>query len=154
MIDLKKLKELIQLMKDNDLSEIDLRDGDEGVAIKRPLGVVAGPVAAHSAPAHAHANSAPAPAAAPPAPAATVDDGLVDIESPMVGTFYSAQNPDSPAFVKVGDSVGPDTVVCVIEAMKVFSEVKAEKAGVIERVLVKNADAVEFGQPLFKIRPS
>ncbi|MFG0275982.1 MAG: acetyl-CoA carboxylase biotin carboxyl carrier protein [Phycisphaerales bacterium] len=153
MIDLKKLKELVDLMKEHDLSEIDLRDGDETVTLKRPM-------AAPTPPAH-YAPPPPAPAPAPPAaPAANapsapaVDDGLEAIESPMVGTFYSASNPDSPPFVKVGDSVGPDTVVCLIEAMKVFSEVKAEKSGVVEKILVKNADAVEFGQPLLLIRPA
>jgi acetyl-CoA carboxylase biotin carboxyl carrier protein len=154
MIELKKLKELVDLMKEHDLSEIDLRDGDETVTLKRPLAGPAPapahhPVAQH-APPPAPAPAAPAQAGAAPAP----DDGLEAIESPMVGTFYSASNPDSPPFVKVGDTVGPDTVVCLIEAMKVFSEVKAEKSGVIEKIAVKNSEAVEFGQPLFLIRPS
>lgn len=150
MIDLKKLKELVDLMKEHDLCEIDLRDGDETVTLKRPMAPSAPPV--HYAP-----PPAPAAASGPsasPAPAPAPDDGLVAIESPMVGTYYSASNPDSPPFVKVGDSVGPDTVVCLIEAMKVFSEVKAEKSGVVEKILVKNADAVEFGQPILLIRPA
>jgi len=151
MIELKKLKELVDLMKEHDLSEIDLRDGDETVTLKRPL---AGPAPAPAQPA---APPAPAPApnaqAAPP-PEPAPDDGLEAIESPMVGTFYTASNPDSPPFVKVGDTVGPDTIVCLIEAMKVFSEVKAEKSGVIEKIVVKNSEAVEFGQPLFLIRPT
>jgi acetyl-CoA carboxylase biotin carboxyl carrier protein len=154
MIDLKKLKELVDLMKEHDLSEIDLRDGDETVTLKRPMAPAAPP--AHYAPPPAP-SPAPAAAPAPSAPAASapaVDDGLEAIESPMVGTYYSASNPDSPPFIKVGDSVGPDTVVCLIEAMKVFSEVKAEKSGVVEKILVKNADAVEFGQPLLLIRPA
>jgi acetyl-CoA carboxylase biotin carboxyl carrier protein len=158
MIDLKKLKDLVSLMVENDLSELDLRDGEETVSLKRP---VAAPMHVAHAPAPATmAPAAPAPAAPAVAPAAmaseapAVDDGLEPIESPMVGTYYSAANPDSPAFVKVGDSVGPDTVICIIEAMKVFSEVKAEKSGVIEKILVKNSDAVEFGQPLMLIRPA
>lgn len=158
MIDLKKLKDLVSLMVENDLSELDLRDGEETVSLKRP---VASPMHVAHAPAPAPAaHAAPAPAAptaapAAPAPAAApADDGLEPIESPMVGTYYSASTPDSPAFVKVGDSVGPDTVICIIEAMKVFSEVKAEKSGVIEKILVKNSDAVEFGQPLMLIRPA
>ena len=156
MIDLKKLKELVSLMVENDLSELDLRDGEETVSLKR---LTAAPMVA-PAPMHApvmHAAPAPNPAPAAPAQAAAspaTDDGLESIESPMVGTYYSAPNPDTPQFVKVGDSVGPDTVICLIEAMKVFSEVKAEKSGVIEKILVKNADAVEFGQPLMLIRPS
>ena len=80
--------------------------------------------------------------------------GLVAIESPMVGTFYSAPNPDTPAFVSVGSAIGPDSVVCLIEAMKVFNEIKAEVNGTIERILVNNGDAVEFGQKLFLVRPA
>jgi len=162
MIDLKKLKELVDLMKEHDLSEIDLRDGDETVTLKRPM---APPAPSHHVPpAHQPRQDANPQHAPSPAPAGDggggasgapeADDGLEPIESPMVGTFYTASNPDSPAFVKVGDAVEPDTVVCLIEAMKVFSEVKAEKSGVIEKILVKNAEAVEFGQPLFLIRPS
>ena len=81
------------------------------------------------------------------------DAGLIAIESPMVGTFYSSPNPDAGPFVKVGSSVTPDTVVCIVEAMKVFNEIKAGKSGKIERILVKSGDAVEFGQKLFLIRP-
>ncbi|MCB9849015.1 MAG: acetyl-CoA carboxylase biotin carboxyl carrier protein [Phycisphaeraceae bacterium] len=153
MIDLKTLRSLIKLMVDNDLSELDLRDGDETVAMKR---------AGHGAPVVMHQ---PAPHYAPPpmAPAApgaasagggAAPEDAPGIESPMVGTFYSAADPDSPPFVSVGDSVGPDTVVCIIEAMKVFNEVKAGMSGVVERVLVENAEPVEFGQKLFVIRPS
>ncbi|HRJ50892.1 MAG TPA: acetyl-CoA carboxylase biotin carboxyl carrier protein, partial [Phycisphaerales bacterium] len=80
--------------------------------------------------------------------------GQVAIESPMVGTFYSSPNPDAAPFVKIGQTVTPDTVVCLIEAMKVFNEIKAEKSGVIEQILVKSGQAVEFGQKLFLIRPS
>jgi acetyl-CoA carboxylase biotin carboxyl carrier protein len=98
--------------------------------------------------------AAPAGGAAPAAPkAADSDAGLIAIESPMVGTFYSAANPDSPPFAAAGAKITPSTVVCLIEAMKVFNEIKAEKSGTIERVLVKNGDAVEFGQKLFLVRP-
>ena len=79
---------------------------------------------------------------------------LVEIRSPMVGTFYSAADPESPPYVKVGDQVGPTTVVCLLEAMKVFSEIKAEISGQIERVLVKSGDPVEYGQALFQVRPA
>lgn len=152
MIDLKKLEKLIGLMADNDLTEIELDDGTEKVQLKR--GNASGPVqvVAPSAPPAA----APAPAATP-APAAPTSGGSApaakgpSIDSPMVGTFYSASNPDSPAFVKPGDSVTADTVVCIIEAMKVFNEIKAEKSGKVKAVLVENGDAVEFGQPLFEL---
>jgi acetyl-CoA carboxylase biotin carboxyl carrier protein len=82
------------------------------------------------------------------------EEGLVPISSPMVGTFYTAPDPESPPFVTVGSSVGPDTVVCIIEAMKVFNEIKAEVTGTIERILIQNEQPVEFGQPLFLIRPA
>lgn len=150
MIDIRKLKELVKLMVENDLSELDLKDEQEAVSLRRPYatsGVMPAPQAApvaHAAPAQA------APAAAPAASApADSDAGLTPIESPMVGTFYSAPDPESPAFVTEGSKVTPDTVVCVIEAMKVFSEIKAGVAGTVKRVAAKNAEAVEYGQPLF-----
>lgn len=154
MIELTKLEALVRLMVDNDLSEVDLHDSEMTVTIKRSA-----PHAMHAPPppVHHHAPSAPSPSpsAKTPAPAgAGEDDGLVAIESPMVGSFYSSPNPDSPAFVSVGSSVGPDTIVCLIEAMKVFNEVKAERAGKIERILVQNGAPVEFGQKLFLIRPA
>lgn len=157
-MDINKLKELIQLMVTNDLSEIDLQDEKETVTLKRgaPPMVNQAPV---YLPSPAAAPHAPAPAGAPPAQgvgtaAPAADAGLVAIESPMVGTFYAAANPDSPPFVSAGVSVSNDTVVCLIEAMKVFNEIKAEKSGKVERVLVKNGEAVEFGQKLFLVRPS
>lgn len=147
MIDLKKLEKLIGMMADNDLTEIELDDGTEKVQLKR--GSATGPVqvvAPAAAPTPAAAPAAPAPAAGAPA-AATGPT----IDSPMVGTFYSASNPDTPAFVKPGDSVTADTVVCIVEAMKVFNEIKAEKSGKIKSVLVENGDAVEFGQAIFEL---
>ena len=149
MIDLKKLEKLIGLMVDNELTEIDLDDGTEKVQLKR--GNAAGPVQVVT-PAPAPLAQAPPTPAAPNtgAPAPATAQGPT-IDSPMVGTFYSASNPDSPAFVKPGDSVTADSVVCIIEAMKVFNEIKAEKAGKIKSVLVSNGDAIEFGQPLYEL---
>ena len=147
MIDIRKLKELVRLMVENDLSELDLRDQEETVTLRRP-GPAAAPVA-HVAPVAAPA-AAPAAAAAPQAPAE--DESLHAITSPMVGTFYSSPNPDSPAFASVGTSIGTDTTICLVEAMKVFTEIKAECSGTVEKVLVKNGDAVEFGQKLFLVR--
>jgi acetyl-CoA carboxylase biotin carboxyl carrier protein len=88
------------------------------------------------------------------APAATEDAGLIAIESPMVGTFYASPSPDKPSFVSVGGEVGPNSVVCLVEAMKIFNEIKAERSGTIAKVLVKSGQAVEFGQPLYMIKPS
>ena len=165
MIDIRKLKELVRLMVANDLTEMDLRDSEEQVTIHRPS-VYSAPQVTQSpaapppqavAPAPA---AAPAPPAAPPAPAVEAepeaDDtaGLVPVSSPMVGTYYSAASPDVDDFVKVGDSVGPDTVICLVEAMKIFNEIKAECSGTVQKVLVSSGDAVEFGQDLLLIKPS
>jgi len=150
MIDPKTLRSLIKLMVDNDLTELDLRDQDETVTLKRSGDGSFSPVV--SAPAHAAPAPPPPSEPAPSVSSATADDGPA-VESPMVGTFYASSDPDSPPFVQVGDKVSPDTVVCIIEAMKVFNEVKAGVSGVIERVLVDNAQPVEFGQKLFAVKP-
>ena len=162
MIDIRKLKELIRLMTAKELLELDLRDKDEQVTIRRPN--------THSAPQimQAPAGLAQAVTMAPPAvaqsaapvapskPAAPIDDtaGLIKIESPMVGTFYASASPDKPPFVSIGASVGPNSVVCLIEAMKIFNEINAGTTGTIEKILVKSGDAVEFGQAIFLVRPS
>jgi len=155
MIDIRKLKELVRLMVDNDLSELDLKDQEETVTIKRGGSSALPPVPLHSPRPIAPAEEAEHESAngAPPAPAAEAP-GLVAIESPMVGTFYAAPNPDTPAFVTVGSAVSPDTTVCLIEAMKVFNDIRSEVTGTIERILVNNGDAVEFGQKLFLVRPA
>jgi len=144
MLDIRKLKELVRLMVANGLSEIDLRDSDEQVTLRRQ-----GP---HQAPQIVTTPAATATAAATETDAS--EQGLLKIESPMVGTFYLAPNPDAAPFVAVGATVGPETNVCVIEAMKIFNEIKAECSGTIEKVLVSNAEAVEFGQALFLVRPA
>ena len=157
MIDLKTLKELVKLMSANDLTELDLQDqAGERVTLKRgssgaPVQYVQAP-AAHAAPQLPGAQAAQA-AAPVAASGGGGNDGLTPIPSPMVGTFYAAATPDAKAFVSVGDSVDAETVVCIIEAMKVFNEIKAETSGVIERVMITNGQAVEFGQPLFMIKP-
>jgi acetyl-CoA carboxylase biotin carboxyl carrier protein len=157
MIDIRKLKELVRLMVENELSELDLQDQQETVTIKR--GAPGAPPVVHHA---------PAPVVAAPAPSRVVadsgeeakseaevkDTGLVPIVSPMVGTVYLAPNPESPAYVAAGAGIGPDSTVCLIEAMKVFSEIKAETSGTIERVLVTSGQAVQYGQQLFLVRPS
>ncbi len=163
MIDIRKLKELVRLMVENELTEIDLHDQQETVTIRR--GNEAGAVVNHqpviyqgASAAGSLAGPAPAPVAhqasgvSSHAPAANADTNLSAIESPMVGTFYTKPSPDAKAFVSVGDSVGPETVVCLVEAMKVFNEIKAEQSGVVEKILVKDGDAVEFGQPMILLR--
>jgi acetyl-CoA carboxylase biotin carboxyl carrier protein len=160
MIDIRKLKELVRLMVENDLTELDLRDSEEQVTVRRPNAnlpppAIAAPVQMYHPPQAAPPAAAAHAAASPAASARTDSDaGLHRIESPMVGTFYAAGNPDSPPFVSVGTAISPDKTVCIIEAMKIFNEIKAECAGTIERVLVKNGEAVEFGQALFLVKPS
>lgn len=156
MNDLKTIRQLIKMMVDNDLSEIDLEGEGEKIKLKRggPGANAAGGVQYVQAPAPAAVTTASAaPTASDVSPDADDDSDLITIDSPMVGSFYTASNPDAEAFVDSGDTVKPDTVVCIIEAMKVFNEIKAEVSGTIVEVLVKNGDAVEFGQPMYKIKP-
>lgn len=160
MIDIRRLKELVKLMVENDLSELDLRDQEETVTVKRgvhgvaPM-VYAAPAAGAYRPAAVLPTGDNGDGAAAHAEAETVSDaGLLAIESPMVGTFYAAGSPDADPFLSVGSGVSSGSVVCIIEAMKVFNEIKSEVDGVVERVLVKNGDAVEFGQKLFMVRPA
>ncbi|MEO0531198.1 MAG: acetyl-CoA carboxylase biotin carboxyl carrier protein [Planctomycetota bacterium] len=148
-----RVSKLVALMNEHDLSEIDLRQGEQRVRLRRggdqPI-VSAVPAVPAPAPAPAAAPSAPAPAAAP-SPAPTAEAAGEVIKSPMVGTFYLSSSPESPPFVKVGDQVGKDTTICIIEAMKVFNEIPADCSGKIEAILVENGQPVEFGQPLFRL---
>lgn len=154
MIDIRKLKELVKLMVENDLTELDLQDKEETVALRRghPGTVYAGQPVVHAAPV-SHAPSSTDASGSSDSDSSD-DEGLIAIESPMVGTFYSSPNPDSDAFVKVGDSISSDTVVCLVEAMKVFNEIKAETSGTIAKCLVESGQAVEFGQKLFLVKPN
>jgi acetyl-CoA carboxylase biotin carboxyl carrier protein len=149
--DVRKIRRLVELMKEYDLSKIDLQQGDTRVQIRRGgEPVVTAPVgrpAAHEPPPPEASRKAPAAAAEPKAD----DEHIVLIRSPMVGTLYAAPDPDSPPYIKVGDPVGPETVVCIVEAMKVFNQIPAEASGRIIAVLVENGAPVEFGQPLFKV---
>ena len=142
-----RILELIDLMKEHDLCEIDLKQDNEQIRLVRG-GQPVIPVAAAPAP----AAPAAAPAATDSAPAA--DDNLITINSPMVGTFYSRPNPDSDSFVQIGDIVNNDTTVCIIEAMKVFNEIQAEVKGKIVAILVDDEEPVDVGKPLFKVDPS
>ncbi|MBM4111606.1 MAG: acetyl-CoA carboxylase biotin carboxyl carrier protein [Phycisphaerae bacterium] len=158
-MDIRKLESLVRLMVENDLSELDLKDGEETVTVKRggkPV-VLAAPAAAPALALAAAPSpvAAPAVASAPPAaPKADDDAGCIAVESPMVGTFYATPGPDKPPFAQVGTQVGPESIVCLVEAMKIFNEIKAEKSGTIHKILVKSGQPVEFGQKLFLIKPS
>jgi acetyl-CoA carboxylase biotin carboxyl carrier protein len=155
-VDLKDIKAIIDLMKKNSITEFELERQDSKIRLKRGLNGGGSAVQQEdSAPAPASAQpaiAAPAPAiASTPPPIAT---GEVDIKSPMIGTFYRAPSPEAGNYIEVGASVTSETVVCIIEAMKVMNEIKAEVKGVVTQVLVENAKPVEFGQPLFKVRPA
>jgi acetyl-CoA carboxylase biotin carboxyl carrier protein len=147
LMDIERIKELVKLMADNDLSEIHIHSGEERICLKRPGANAPAVIAAAPMAAPAAAPAAPA-AAAPVAPA----DDLVPICSPMVGTFYAASSPDSPPFISIGSEVAEDTVICIVEAMKVMNEIKAELGGTVAKILVNNGQAVEFGQPLFLVK--
>lgn len=150
-MDLEEIKQIIALMKRNELTEFELEREGGKIRIKRGPNGSAGsdtaviPVPVQAAPVMV---APPAPAAAPAAPAADT----IEIKSPMVGTFYRAPSPEAAPFIEVGAMINEESVVCIIEAMKVMNEIKAEVKGVITEVLVENAKAVEFGQPLFRVR--
>ncbi len=151
IFDVKRIRRLVELMNEHELSEIDLRQSDQRIRLRKgsePLVVSAAP------PQPAAGNAAPAAGPAETLAASVqADTNLVLIKSPMIGTYYTAPSPDTPPFVKVGDHVEPTTTVCVIEAMKVFNEIPAETSGQIVAVLVDNGEPVEFGQALFKVDP-
>jgi acetyl-CoA carboxylase biotin carboxyl carrier protein len=161
-MDLKEIKAVIDLMTKNGLTEFELEKGDVKLRVKRgpsgewtttavpviaatgtqplPQIIVAPPAAAATTPAAAAPATAPLP-------------GLNQIVSPMVGTFYRSPSPDSPPYIDAGQEVNEETVVCIIEAMKVMNEIKAEVSGVIVEVLAQNGKPVDFGKPLFSVRP-
>ena len=148
IFDVRKIRRLVELMNEHDLAEIDLRQGETRIQIRRGIDAYASPAAVRPV---AALPAAPELLPAAPPAAAPKDDQAVLIKSPIVGTFYAAPDPDSPPYVKVGDMVGEETVVCVIEAMKVFNPIPAEVSGRIVAVLAENGAPVEFGQPLFKV---
>ena len=151
VFDVKKVRKFIELMNEHDLAEIDLKQGDQRIRLRRPEAVT---MSATPAMPMSAAPSAAAGGERKAAEPAADESKFIVIKSPMVGTFYAAANPESPPFVKVGDRVGPETTVCIVEAMKVFNEIPAECAGRIAAVLTQSGDAVEFNQPLFRVEPN
>jgi acetyl-CoA carboxylase biotin carboxyl carrier protein len=151
IFDVKKVRRLVEMMKEHDLSEIDLKQGEQRVRLRRGYDPVISMPAGQMM---AAPQSAPQQSVGSAAPPANDDSKLIVIKSPMVGTFYKSANPESPAYVKVGDHVAADSTVCIIEAMKVFNQIPAEVSGQIVAVLVDNGVPVEFGQPLFKVDPN
>jgi acetyl-CoA carboxylase biotin carboxyl carrier protein len=141
------IKYLVGLMSQHDLSEIDLREGELRIRLRRGAREIVVSPSVAPAPAALSPVTTPAPAAAAP----TTPSSLHLIKSPTPGTFYSAPSPDAEPFVRVGARVAPNTVVCVIEAMKIFNEINADCTGVVKEILVENQQPVEFGQALFKV---
>ena len=156
--DLLKIKELIEIMKDNDLVEVEIKHGDGKIFLKRSQPqqptITAVPVVGSNI------------SAGPAGPSTTQtladekllytpqsEENLVEIKSSIVGTFYSAPSPDSEPYVELGSNVSPQTVVCIVEAMKVMNEIKAETSGTIAEILVTNGQAVQYGQVLFRVKP-
>ena len=154
-MDLKDIKAIVDLMKKNSVTEFEMEKEGFKIRLKRGINGGTPMVAYEDSPATAVVQSAaaipvPVPAAPPPPP----PSNEVEIKSPMIGTFYRAPSPESAPYVEVGTEVSAETVVCIIEAMKVMNEIKAEVKGIVTQTCVENAKPVEFGQPLFKVRPA
>jgi acetyl-CoA carboxylase biotin carboxyl carrier protein len=155
MLTYKQILELIDKLVDTPLSEISVNQGDFSMSLKKETtstssGVVTSFVGAPINYPPMGQMPAPSPAAAPQAP---VVSNLIEVTSPMVGTFYAAPSPDSPSFVSVGQAVKPNDVLCIIEAMKVMNEFPSEVSGTVEEICVKNGQTVEYGQVLFRLKP-
>jgi acetyl-CoA carboxylase biotin carboxyl carrier protein len=153
-VDLKDIKAIIDLMKKNSITEFELERQDSKIKLKRGLNGNSQPIQYDEAPIAGPipvSPTIPAASTAAPLPLAT---GEIDIKSPMIGTFYRAPSPEAGNYLEIGSEVSADTVVCIIEAMKVMNEIKSEVKGVVTQVLVENGKPVEFGQPLFKVRPN
>ncbi len=149
-MDLRKLKTLIDLVSDSNVSELEITEAEGKVRIVK--GPVGAPMAHYAAPmqmpAHAAVAAPPPPVAEPPAPPVSTEHV---VKSPMVGTFYRSASPGAKAFVEVGDSIKAGETVCIVEAMKILNEIEADKSGTIQKILCENGQAVEYGQPLFVI---
>ena len=161
-MDIKQIQDLIRFVSKSGVNEVSIEQNDFKITIKTnqvPTYVTANLPAAETAPAYApaaapiaSAATAPATAAAPEAPAADTSK-LITVKSPMIGTFYRSSSPEKPMFVNVGDEIKPGSVLCIIEAMKLFNEIESEVSGRIVKILVDNASPVEYDQPLFLVEP-
>lgn len=154
-MDIRKIKKLIELLEESDIGELEIKEGEESVRISRgsSQAAVAQPQFVAPAPIAPAPSAAPAPAPAPADNSASAEPTPAGhiIKSPMVGTFYRSPSPGSPSFVEVGQHVKPGDVICIIEAMKMMNQIEADKAGVVEAILVDDAEPVEFDQPLITI---
>jgi acetyl-CoA carboxylase biotin carboxyl carrier protein len=155
MMDIRKVKKLIELLDESGIAEIEITEGEDSVRISRNVspGVAIAPAAPAQAPpaaAVAAATAPPPPAATPAAPSEPEDEGYL-VTAPMVGTFYSAPSPGSPSFVQVGDRVNEGDTLCIVEAMKMMNQIEADVSGVVKSIRAQNGDPVEYGQILFVI---
>jgi len=152
-VDLKDIKAIIDLMKKNSVSEFELEKQDFKIRLKRGGN---GGVSSTSFEENPNLPYPPSVSVqlAPPSAQAPAPSAELEIKSPMIGTFYRSPSPEAAPYIEVGAEVSPETVVCIIEAMKVMNEIKAEAKGIITQVMIENAKPVEFGQPLFKLRPN
>ena len=160
--DLQELRELVEFLRENDIAEFDLHRGEQHVRIKFASAAPVRPVfdpahlqhlAASSAAVSAHSAPAPVPVA-PAAPVAAPAEQLHEVKSPIVGSFYESSAPGSAPFVKVGDKVEVGQTLCIVEAMKLMNEIESDVAGEVFRIIAKNGQPVEYGQPLFAVRAS
>ncbi|MDR2757145.1 MAG: acetyl-CoA carboxylase biotin carboxyl carrier protein [Planctomycetaceae bacterium] len=156
VFDIRRIKRLVELMQENDLTELDIQQSDMRIQLKRNRSVTAETVPTSMAVPTSMVSSMTVSGGTVPAASDLIsvppnEKNIQVIKSPMVGTFYAASKPDASPFVKVGDTVNADTTVCIIEAMKVYNEIQAECSGKIVAVLAKNGETVEFGKPLFRV---
>ncbi len=152
MMDIRKIKKLIEIIEESDIAEIEISEGEDSVRINRYSSMLAPAPIAHVAPLASQVAAAPVAtiATSSPAPTAEVPSGH-SVKSPMVGTFYRSASPGSPTFVEVGQSVKEGETLCIIEAMKILNQIEADKSGIIKQILVENAEPVEYDQSLFII---
>ncbi len=160
-MNLEEIETIVKMMDEHGLSQFKLETDESKLELKKGGNIdidavqklmAAAPAPMMAAPAAAPAPAAAAPAAAPAADAGGLPAGVEEITSPLVGTFYTSEKPEAPAFVKVGDKVSADTTVCIVEAMKVFNPITAEISGEITEILVENGTPVQYGEPLFRVK--
>ncbi|MDO4551344.1 MAG: acetyl-CoA carboxylase biotin carboxyl carrier protein [Planctomycetia bacterium] len=152
MFDVPKVRRFVQMMKDYDLTELEIHQGETSISLKRGGAAPVLMPSLSAAPVVSHVSSAPAVESSLPL-TDKEESPLVEIVSPIVGTFFSKPDPDSSPFVSVGDLVSPEKTVCIVEAMKVFNQIPAKVSGKIVAVLVKDGDPIEYGQAMFKVDP-
>ena len=151
-MDIRKIKKLIEMLEESQLSEIEITEGEESIRLSRGAPLLSQPLAPVSVPVEAAPVHAPQPATPPPTPEVTQTlDTAGTVNSPMVGTFYASPNPDSKPYVEIGSRVSVGDTLCMIEAMKIFNQVDAEVNGVVKKILKSSGDPVEYGETLFVI---